>query len=65
MKNFFVKDAKQAKALEKSVENFGKQEISFLDNVVGGKVPTGGHYPYAESTGVFLRIPPPPPTGGG
>ncbi|MEL6626336.1 MAG: hypothetical protein AAFQ83_11740 [Bacteroidota bacterium] len=67
MKNFFVKNDEQAKALEKSVESFGKQEISFLDNVVGGKVPTGGHYPYAQST--FYKIiiidPPQPPKGGG
>ncbi|MEL6699610.1 MAG: hypothetical protein AAFP89_25450 [Bacteroidota bacterium] len=66
MKNFFVKNEAQAQALKESVENFGKQEISFLDNVIGGTVATGGHYPYARSTfyKIIIPTPPKPPKGG-
>ena len=65
MKNFFVKNDEQAKALEKSVESFGKQEISFLDNVVGGNFPTCLHYPHAQITIYTMIIldPPQPPKG--
>lgn len=57
-KNFFVKSSKQKEAFQKSVENFGKHEISFVDAVVGSGPPTGTHHPYAESTFVRIIIPP-------
>jgi hypothetical protein len=53
-KNHFVSGQEQREALKKSIDGFGKQELSILDAIEGGYVPTGSHVPYAEST--FVRI---------
>ena len=54
-KNFFVKTDDQKEALKKTLSDFGTQQLSFLDAIIGGDVPTLPGFlkvdpPYAEST---------------
>ncbi len=58
MKSFFVKSEKQKEQIEQALDSFGSHEVSYLDALVGGRIPTGDHYPYAESTFVRIIIPP-------
>lgn len=55
-KKFFLSSTEQKSKFSEATKQFGKDQVSFLDCIVGGNVPTSGDYMmqfaevYAEST---------------